>query len=73
MRPDLMLADILRLIALRPLFTLAILGFPLLLLVAVGLFTILALKFLFFVVLPIALLIWLVRAVFGCGGRDPGC
>ena len=67
-----MLADILRLIALRPLFTLAILGFPLLLLVAVGLFTMLLLKFLIFVVLPIALVIWLVRAVFCCG-RDPGC
>jgi hypothetical protein len=62
-----MLADILRLFALRPLLTVVILGFPLLLLVAVGLFTMLVLKFLIFVVLPIALLIWLARTVFGCG------
>ena len=64
-----MFADILRLFALRPFFTLAILGIPVLLLIVVGLFTILALKFLIFVVLPIALVVWLVRAVFGCGRR----
>ena len=67
-----MIADILRLFALRPLFSLAILGIPLLVLVVVGLFTIIALKFFVFVVLPIALLIWLVRSVFGWS-RDPGC
>ena len=67
-----MLADILRLFALRPLFSLAILGIPLLLLVVVGLFTILAVKFFIFVVLPIGLVIWLARTVFG-GSRDPGC
>ncbi|HEU4643227.1 MAG TPA: hypothetical protein VFS44_12305 [Gemmatimonadaceae bacterium] len=56
-----MIAAILRLFALRPLFTLAIFGIPLLVLVAVGLFTILALKFIIFIVLPIALVVWLVR------------
>jgi hypothetical protein len=56
-----MLASLLRLFALRPLFSLMILGFPILLLVAVGLFTVLALKFLFFVVLPVALVVWVVR------------
>jgi hypothetical protein len=59
-----MLAAILRWIALRPLFSLAILGFPVVLLVAVGLFTIMALKFLVFVVAPIVLIIWVVRKVF---------
>ena len=57
-----MIALLLRLFALRPLLTVAILGFPILLLIAVGLFTILALKLLFFVVLPIVLVIWLVKA-----------
>jgi hypothetical protein len=56
-----MIAAFLRLFALRPFFSMAILGFPLLLLVAVGLFTIFALKFIFFIVLPIALVVWLVR------------
>ena len=58
-----MIAALLRLFALRPLLTVAILGFPILLLVAVGLFTILALKFLVFVVLPVALVVWLVRTL----------
>jgi hypothetical protein len=56
-----MIAAFLRLFALRPFLSMAILGFPLMLLVAVGLFTILALKFIFFIVLPIALVVWLVR------------
>lgn len=56
-----MFASIARLFALRPFYTMGILGFPILLLVLVGLFTIWALKFLVFVVLPIALVIWLVR------------
>lgn len=62
-----MIAAILRLFALRPLFTLAIFGIPLLVLVAVGLFTILALKFIVFVVLPIALVVWLLRKLFRSG------
>lgn len=56
-----MIAAILRLFALRPLFSLMIFGFPLLLLLAVGLFTIVALKALFFVVLPVLIVIWVVR------------
>ncbi|HEU5478362.1 MAG TPA: hypothetical protein VFU90_00955 [Candidatus Tumulicola sp.] len=56
-----MIAAILRLLALRPLLGLAILGFPILLLVVVGLVTILAFKFLVFIVLPIVAVVWLVR------------
>ena len=56
-----MLVALLRLFALRPLLTLAIFGIPLIVLVAVGLFTILALKLLFFVVLPVVAVVWLVR------------
>lgn len=64
-----MIPAFLRLFALRPLFTIAIFGFPLILLVAVGLVAIVALKVLVFVVLPIALIIWLLRSLFG---RDHG-
>jgi hypothetical protein len=56
-----MLASLLRLFALRPLLSLAIFGIPLIVLVAVGLFTILALKLLVFVVLPIVAVVWLYR------------
>lgn len=56
-----MLVSLLRLFALRPLFTLAIFGIPIVLLVAVGLFTILALKLFIFIVLPVMLIVWLVR------------
>ena len=56
-----MLVALLRLFALRPLLSLAIFGIPLFVLVAVGLFTILALKLLVFVILPIAAVVWLVR------------
>ena len=58
-----MIASLLRLFALRPFFTMAILGVPVILLIAVGLFTIVALKFLVFIVLPIALVAWLLRRV----------
>ena len=64
-----MIAALLRLFALRPLFTIAIFGFPLLLLIAIGLFTIVAVKALVFVVLPVVLVIWLVRRL-GRPGRD---
>ena len=60
-----MLSSILKLFALRPILSLAILGFPIILLVAVGLLTIMALKFLIFVVAPIVIIIWLFRKVFG--------
>ncbi len=56
-----MLALILRLFALRPLLSVAIFGFPILLLVAIGLFTIVAIKVIVFVVLPLALAVWLWR------------
>jgi hypothetical protein len=56
-----MIEALLRLFALRPLFTVAILGIPLLVIIAVGLFTIVALKLLFVVVLPIAIIVWIVR------------
>ena len=60
-----MIASILRLFVLRPLFTMAILGVPVIILIAVGLLTIWVLKFLVFVVLPIALVIWVLRKLFG--------
>jgi hypothetical protein len=51
----------LRLFALRPFLSLALFGVPVLLLVAIGLATVLALKAVVFVVLPIALIVWWVR------------
>ena len=62
-----MLAAIVRLFALRPILTMAVMGIPVLILVAIGLFTVMALKFLVFVVLPIALVVWLVRKLFKSG------
>lgn len=59
-----MIAALFRLLALRPLLTMGILGFPVLLLVAVGLFTIMALKILVFFVLPAVIVIWLVRKAY---------
>ncbi len=56
-----MIAAILRLFALRPLLTIAIFGIPLTVIIAVGLFTILALKLLIFVVLPILAIVWIAR------------
>ena len=64
-----MIASILRLFALRPLFSLMIFGFPLLLLVAVGLFAIVAFKAIVFIVLPLLFVIWLVRRATGAGER----
>jgi hypothetical protein len=56
-----MFVALLRLLALRPLLSIAIFGIPLLVLVAVGLFTILALKLLVFIVLPVIAIVWLFR------------
>ena len=64
-----MIAAILRLFALRLLLTMAILGIPLILIIGVGLFTILALKFLLFIVLPVVCVIWLLRMLFRSGDR----
>jgi len=59
------LAAIVRLFALRPFLTLAILGIPVVILIAVGLITIMALKFIVLIVLPIVLVVWVVRKFFG--------
>jgi hypothetical protein len=67
-----MIPALLRLFALRPLFTVAVLGFPLILLVIVGLLAIYAIKFLVFVLLPLALIIWLLRTLFWTGGTAEG-
>jgi hypothetical protein len=63
-----MLTSLRRLFVLRPFLTLVILGVPVIVLIIVGLFTIFALKALVFVVLPIALIIWLARKVFSRPG-----
>lgn len=59
-----MIAALLRLLALRPFLTMGILGFPVLLLIAIGLVTIFALKALVFIVIPAAIVIWLVRKAY---------
>jgi type IV secretory pathway VirB3-like protein len=59
-----MIGSLARLFVLRPLLSFAILGVPVLALVALGIVTMVVLKLLFFVVLPIALITWLVRRVF---------
>jgi hypothetical protein len=58
-----MFALIARLFVLRPLLGVAILGIPVLGLIALGLATVVVLKLLFFVVLPIALVAWIVKRV----------
>jgi hypothetical protein len=65
-----MLASIARLFVLRPFLTMAILGIPVAILIAVGLFTIMALKFLVYIVLPIVLVVWIFRKLFGNGGTS---
>ena len=64
-----MITSLLRLFALRPLLSLAIFGIPILVLVAVGLFTILAFKLLVFVVLPIFAVVWLYKRMSRSGDR----
>lgn len=59
-----MISALLRLFALRPFLTMAILGIPIIVLIAVGLLTIVLTKFLLFVALPIVAVIWLVRRLF---------
>ena len=63
-----MISALLRLFALRPFLTMAILGVPVLVLIAVGLLTIVVLKFVVFIVLPVVAVIWLVRKVFRRAG-----
>lgn len=64
-----MIAALLRLLALRPLLTITIFGIPLLVLAVIGLLAVGLIKFLIFVVLPIALVIFVLRWLFD--GRDP--
>ncbi len=59
-----MIESILRLFALRPLFTIAIMGIPLLVLIVIGLAAVMLFKLLLFVVLPIAIGVWLLRKIF---------
>lgn len=66
-----MIASILRLFALRPFLTMAILGIPIVLLIAIGLLTVMVLKFVVFFVLPIALIVWLFRKLFGKNSETP--
>lgn len=56
-----MISAFVRLFALRPFLSMAILGVPVFTLLVVGFFAIWAVKLLFFVVLPIGLVVWLVR------------
>jgi hypothetical protein len=58
-----MLSSLVKLFALRPLLSMAILGVPVLTLIAIGFFALWAVKILFFVVLPIVLVVWLIRRV----------
>jgi hypothetical protein len=60
-----MFSSLIRLFALRPFLTMAILGIPVVILIAVGLITIVAVKFIVFIVLPIVLIVWLARKFFG--------
>lgn len=60
-----MIAALLRLLALRPLLAITIFGIPLLVLVVIGLIAVGLIKFLIFVVLPIALVIFVLRWLFG--------
>ena len=66
-----MISSLLRLFALRPFLTMAILGIPVIVLIAVGLLTIMLMKFLVFVVLPIMAASWLVRRLFRKEERQP--
>ena len=66
-----MISSLLRLFALRPFLTMAILGIPVIVLIAVGLLTIVLLKVLVFVVLPIVVAVWLARKLFRKAERQP--
>ena len=60
-----MLTSLSRLFQLRPFYTTAIIGIPIVVLIAIGIFTVMAVKFFVFIVLPIALVVWLFRRIFG--------
>ena len=62
-----MLAALLRLFALRPILAGSLLGIPLLTLILLGFATVVLLKVLLFVVLPIVAVMWIVKRM----RRDP--
>jgi hypothetical protein len=66
-----MISSLLRLFALRPFLTMAILGIPVIVLIVVGLLTIVLMKFLVFLVLPVIAVVWLVRRLFRREERQP--
>ena len=66
-----MISSLLRLFALRPFLTMAILGIPVIVLIAVGLLTIVLLKVLVFVVLPVVAVVWLLRRLLRREVRQP--
>lgn len=66
-----MIPSLLRLFALRPFLTMAILGIPVIVLIVVGLLTIVLMKFLVFLVLPVIAVVWLVRRLFRMEERQP--
>jgi hypothetical protein len=66
-----MISSLLRLFALRPFLTMVILGIPVIVLIAVGLLTIMLMKVLVFVVLPIVAVVWLARRLFRKVEREP--
>ena len=59
-----MLASLMRLVAVRPVLGTMVLGFPVLLLIGLGLLSIFLFKLVVFVVLPIALCVWIFRKLF---------
>lgn len=59
-----MFASLMRLVAVRPVLGTMVLGFPVLLLIGLGLLSIFLFKLVVFVVLPIALCVWLFRKLF---------
>ena len=67
-----MIDSILRLFALRPLLTIAIMGIPLLVLIVIGLAAVIFLKLFIFIILPIAAVVWLMRRVFR-SSHEPAC
>jgi hypothetical protein len=56
-----MIASLLRLVALRPILGMAILGIPVITLILLGIAFVFIAKLFVFVVLPIAIVVWLYR------------
>ena len=66
-----MIASLLRLLALKPLLTMVIFGIPILVLIVVGLASVALVKLLVFIVLPIAVGVWLLRKLFRGRREEP--